>query len=133
MATTKTRAQLVAMALDNLMAVGSGQDAEAEDYDKVDGRLDGLIAELGTREVCDVSDDSEIPIEWTDALAILLADAAAPAFGIPKMAEQARDSVMDRLKVITMRRDAPNRTLRVDTALQGVDGHLTYARWLNGG
>lgn len=78
---TKTRTQLVHEALKNLQAVGAGQTPDDEDYDEVNDKVDSLIAQLAADEVCDVDNDEEIPAEWFDALAELLANACSTKFG----------------------------------------------------
>ena len=71
--TTKTRDELVEMALNDLIVTGAGQSPEAEETEKMDSRVDGLFAELAVRGICEVGDEDEIPIEWTGALSLLLA------------------------------------------------------------
>lgn len=80
--TTKTRADLVNQALRYLGVLAAGQTAATEDYDAVDGHVDGLTAQLQIREVCDVDNVDEIPVEWLAPLAVLLADDAAMEFGL---------------------------------------------------
>ena len=79
--TTKTREELVNEALKNLQAVVAGNEPEDEDYDEVDGKVDTLVAQLAVDEICDVSDLDEIPAEWFDALAELLANNCSTKFG----------------------------------------------------
>lgn len=130
MATTKTRVELVQMAADYLMIVGSGQSLDDEDEDKLDSFVDGLFAELSARGVCDVADDDAIPIEWTSALAELLASDAAPAFGKPKLSPQSRTDTEDRLKVIIKRIDPPRELLKTDLPKGGEAYSLS--RWTSG-
>lgn len=127
---TKTRAQLIAMAADNLMIVGSGQTLADEDSEKIDAQFDVLIGELSARGVCDVDNEDEIPAELCGALAELLANEAAPAFGLPKMSIPSREAIEDRLRVMIRRVQASNRTLKTDLPTHGVP--YTLARWTSG-
>jgi hypothetical protein len=127
---TKTRAQLVAMALDELFAVGTGQSAEAEDTDKVDSRFDGLAGELALRGVVSIANEGEIPAEWCGPLSELLANECGPAFGIARKSMAERDAIEDRLRVMVQRVQAPNRTLRMDSGLRSLGGgSYTQNRW----
>ena len=85
---TKTREQLVNEALKNLQVVGAGQEPDDEDYDEVDDKVESLVAQLAADEVCDVADLSEIPAEWFDALAELLANSCATKFGLQYNADK---------------------------------------------
>lgn len=79
--TTKTREELVNKALFNLEAVGSGQEPADEDYDRVDAGVEPLAEQLAADEICAVSDYDEIPAEWFNYLAELLANSCASEFG----------------------------------------------------
>jgi hypothetical protein len=129
--TTKTRDQLVDMAADELGLTSTGNGAEAEDTQKIDAKVDGLFLELSARGVCDVSDEDAIPIEWTDALALLLADLNASAFGKPRMGHMDRIAVEERIKVMVQRVPPARETLTTDRALRGA-GRLTLSRWSRG-
>lgn len=124
----KTRAQMIALAADELGILGAGQSLADEDEDKIDSRIDGLWAELSVRGVVDVGNDEAIPVEWSGPLAELLANECAPTFGIPKkdvsMAEE-------RLRVMTRRQPASNRTLQFDSPLRSASP-LSYRRWVSG-
>lgn len=80
---TKTRAELVTEALQNLGAIGTGQAAEDDDEDFVDSKVDSLLSQLRVDQICDVSDEDEIPDEWFDSLGQLLANNCATKFGQP--------------------------------------------------
>lgn len=129
--TTKTRAQLVAMALDDLLVVGAGQSAEDEDIEKVDSRFDGLMGELSSRGICTIADENEIPIEWTGPLSELLASECAKAFGKQKMPAEIRTETEDRLQVMVNRSDL-DKKLKIDPALRGGRYGLSLARWTRG-
>lgn len=81
--TTKTRTDLINAALANLGILAAGQSASAEDFNEVDDHIDGLIASLDKRDIVTVDNIEAIPIEWFSALSTLLADQAAPSFGMP--------------------------------------------------
>lgn len=128
---TKNREQLVTMALYKLQVIGSGQDAEDEDYDRVDSYIDGLMTELAVRDVCSIGDMEQIPIEYTTGLSLLLADAAANDFGKPMMGEQARRDIEDRLQVLSRKMNMNTRRLKIDQTLQGTSVY-TRNRWASG-
>jgi hypothetical protein len=86
--TTKTREELVNEALKNMQAVDAGQEPEDEDYDEVDSRVDTLFAQLGADEICTIGNEEEIPGEWFDALAELLANVCATKFGMQFSADK---------------------------------------------
>lgn len=129
---TKTRAELVNMAAEELHVVGSGQSLEAEDGVTIDARVDGLFSELASRGVCDVSNEDEIPVEWCGPLSELLANECAASFGQQKKSAMERESIEERLKVMVMRSQSPNRTLQVDRAIRGGVSSLSYNRWARG-
>lgn len=98
MADTINRARLVDMALENLGALEAGQDPAAEDTGRVDNYVDALFGELRARSIVDVSDDANIPVEWSAALALLLADMNPIPFGKSHMPEQERRLIEQRLR-----------------------------------
>lgn len=78
---TKTRTELIQEAADKLKLVGTGQALEAEYSDKLDGNVDPLFMQLASDGICEVVNDGQIPSEWFDALAGLLANICAPLGG----------------------------------------------------
>jgi hypothetical protein len=82
MALTKTRNDLVNQALSNLGKLAAGQTADAEDFDAVDSHVDGTLSRLAIRDIATVTDDDAIPVEWFDPIAMIVADDAAPEFGM---------------------------------------------------
>lgn len=78
---SRTRVDLVTEALDNLGVTIVGQDPSAEDTAKVDGKVDGLLADLRVRGILYVGDADAIEDEHFDSLGILLANRCAAAFG----------------------------------------------------
>jgi hypothetical protein len=81
MATTKTRQELVNKALSDLGVLPAGAIASATDYADMDGYVDGLIEKLARRNIVYIDDADEIPIEYFAAVAVFLANEAAPEFG----------------------------------------------------
>ena len=132
MDTTKTRAQLVEMAAEELGICNANTSLEAEDAAKIDGRLDGLLGELAARGVVDVSADNDIESTYCGALAQLLANECASVFGAARKSEAERTVIEDRLKVIDQRQPPSKPLLEIDRALQGRGGHLTSSRWSRG-
>jgi hypothetical protein len=78
---TRTRRNLVEQALMNLGVLASGQPAENEDVDRVNGLVDPTLAMLAASDIYYVAYDEEIPIEAFLALAAVLANAAKASFG----------------------------------------------------
>jgi hypothetical protein len=80
----RTRQDWVNEALMDLGIVAAGQTADAEDFDAVDGKVDGLVAwlEAGPNPILNFDDPSVIPDEWFNDLAVLLADRACYMFGL---------------------------------------------------
>lgn len=82
MRTTKTRSELIREAADKLQIVGVGQELEADYADRLDRSLDPMVLQLGADSICNVVDTDNIPSEWFDALAGLLANLCAPMAGV---------------------------------------------------
>lgn len=78
---TKTRSELIREAADKLNIVGTGQALEADYAQKFDNNYDPLMAQLSADGICEVVNDQEIPSEWFDSLAGLLANMTASAGG----------------------------------------------------
>ena len=83
MAPTRTRRDLVNAALANLGILAAGQTADAEDFEAVDDKVEGLIAWLEATEILDLEDVEAIPQEFFNPVAVLLANDAALEFGLP--------------------------------------------------
>lgn len=131
METTKTRADLVAMAADELGITSPDTNLEAEDIAKIDGRLDGLLAELAARGVVNVSADEDIDVTYCGALAELLANECATVFGAARKSESERTMIEDRLKVIDQRQPPAKPYLEVDPLFRR-GGPLSLSRWSRG-
>lgn len=78
-----TRAELVSEAAKKLQILEAGQTLAAEDSVDIDGRIPGLFAQLAADEICVVGDEDDIPDQWLDPLAGLLANMAASTYGKP--------------------------------------------------
>src|SRR6185295_16879817 len=112
----RTRDDLIDEALTNLFADGgAGQAPDAESQAIVDRKVDGLFAELRTRDICNVVNDQQIPAEWFNPLAELLANECATAFGAQK-STALREDAMARLK--DMARNEPMRPLGTERMLR---------------
>ncbi len=79
---TKTRNELVNRALKELGVVGSGQTAEAEDFDEIDDAVEPVMSDLATRDIWVWGNPDEYDDDAFDHLAVLLANARARAFGV---------------------------------------------------
>lgn len=77
----KTRDELVREAADKLNIVGTEQPLEASYADKLDRALDPLLAQLYADGIINVVNDDQIPSEWFDPLAGLLANVCAALGG----------------------------------------------------
>jgi hypothetical protein len=103
----KSPRELANRALTLLGVVAAGQTASAEDYDPCIAGLRPLLAELIANEACNIAvhptDDTraEIPDEYFNALAALLANDAAPAFGIAQADEATRQGLIMRVRRVT--------------------------------
>lgn len=78
---TKSRDELILEAARKLNIVGTGQPLEAEYSEQIDSNVDPLIMQLASDGICNVVTLSEIPSEWFDPLAGLLANVCAPIAG----------------------------------------------------
>lgn len=87
MAITINRAQLVNLALEELQVTGVGQTPAQEDYDKVDGEVDGFLARLAADQVVSIQDEDAIPLAIAEMLGELLAERCNKSFGKPRDAQ----------------------------------------------
>jgi hypothetical protein len=113
MPATKTEREFVNRVLSDLNVVGTGQDAEDEDFADVQGRLATLVAELNTREIVNLTDTSAIPLDLYEPLVEYVVLKVGPGYGRPVAPQGAFDPIEDRLREIT-RSVAPRRTLSTD-------------------
>ncbi len=77
-----TRSDLINRTLGKLGVRAAGQTPNAEDYDNVDGYLDGTLASLAARDVVFVADADAIPSAFLNDIASILARDAASEFGV---------------------------------------------------
>jgi len=77
----KSRHDLIQEAADKLNIVDTGQSLEPDYADKIDTNIDPLLMQLAADGICEVVNDKEIPSEWFDAIAGLLANICAPVAG----------------------------------------------------
>lgn len=90
-----TRENLVSAAAEKLQILEAGQTLEDEDEEKIDAKVPGLFAQLSRDEICAIGDEDDIPDEWFDPLAGLLANMAASTFGKPYSPDVKRIFEMD--------------------------------------
>lgn len=110
-----TRTDLANKALSKLMEDGgAGQSPAAEDTQKADDAIDGMVAFLDERQIYSVADPDDIPLAAFDTLALYLAGLIGTDFGKSEMEGKARcDLAEARLMLLTATR--PSReTLAVD-------------------
>jgi hypothetical protein len=132
--TTYTRTMLANEALELLqMGGGLGGAPDAEDTQKMDRKIDAVLAELSERGIVDIPDVGDIPPAYFSPLAEILANEAAPNFSKQKN-PAVRESAEERLKIMTNNTPATNKTLGVDRSLPtGRRTGLSLARWTTGG
>ena len=80
---TKTRTDLIARAAAELGVLPSGQPLSDEDATTIGNLLEPLARQLSLDDVLDVPDTGAIAPEYFLPLARLLANEAAPSFGLP--------------------------------------------------
>jgi hypothetical protein len=78
---SKTRDELILEAAIRLNIVGTGQELEVEYADRIDANFDPLMMQLAADGVCNVVNDQDIPVQWFDGLAGLLANVSAAVAG----------------------------------------------------
>lgn len=105
----KTQTELFNRALIKVGAVGSGQTASAEDVAIASAAIGPLLAELAALSVVYIAttdDESveEIPDEFFQGLATILAMDIAAEFGLPAPTDDARQNAMNVLRRINAQR-----------------------------
>lgn len=81
----KSRNDLIIATLKLLQADGgAGQAPAPENVVEIDSIIDGKLAELNRREIYFANDPDSFEDESVNALAIILANTAAPTFGEPR-------------------------------------------------
>ena len=86
-----TQDDLVIAVLEELVITGAGEDIEPEDSALVKRRYLRIREELSRRFLVDWDADDDIPDAALAAMALLVADDCAPAFGKPKDAVRAQE------------------------------------------
>ncbi|HZP68376.1 MAG TPA: hypothetical protein VFB29_00415 [Pseudolabrys sp.] len=113
----KTQRDLVNRVLSDLNEVGAGQDAEIEDFNDVNSRVDTIIAELNAREIINVSDTANIPDEFFEPLVEYVVLKVGPGYGRPMADVLSVSNVEDRLREVSRPR-AARRLLSTDGVLR---------------
>jgi hypothetical protein len=78
----RTSTDLVTEALSNLGVLSAGNSPDPEDFNWIDEKLDAIFRKLAGLEICYVSDPANIPGEWFDDLAAIVAGQCASKFGL---------------------------------------------------
>lgn len=89
--TFKTRDQFIQEALLTLSIIEPGEAAAAEDYDTVYGKVDTLLAQLATDNICYIQNPEQIDLDLFEPLVRLLANVCGPRFGSPVNMEAKKD------------------------------------------
>lgn len=84
-----TQAQLISHTLEELQALGAGQDVSSTDAAFVSSRVPGVVASLKARRIVTISNIEAIPDDVFPHLVIVLADVCAQANGAPRDEERA--------------------------------------------
>jgi hypothetical protein len=77
----RNQGDLITEALANLGVLASGQNIDVEDYNYVANKLDSILRSLMGLEICVVADANNIPGEWFDFLADIVASQCLSKFG----------------------------------------------------
>jgi hypothetical protein len=77
----RSSADLITKALADLGVLAVGQAQDPEDTTYVQGELDSIFRELAALEICFVSDPNNIPGEWFQNLASIVAGECCTKFG----------------------------------------------------
>lgn len=109
----KTRQELITATLKLLNAVGAGQAPSPEDIDEIDRIIDGVIEELNDINAYTNMNRDEYEDKHVDALATIIAVAAAPSFGQQKNYDSRADAIT-RLRAMTPETYVTGSVLAVD-------------------
>ena len=77
------RDDLITHILEELKVVPAGQPAAATEFEVVDEHLNGILGELGARNIIGVGNTDQIPIEIMEGLAQAVGRRVANLFSIP--------------------------------------------------
>jgi hypothetical protein len=83
MSTTRTRPEIIDRVLKELVVLGVGQTASAEDVAAVEELIDDTIEELVGQEVIRLDDNDNFPSVIVNPLVRYLAEVAAPGYARP--------------------------------------------------
>jgi hypothetical protein len=74
--------QLINEVLSRLGVLSQGQATDPEDFSYVQLMVEPTLARLNSLEVVPVADENNIPLEWYESLADILAEACAAKFNV---------------------------------------------------
>jgi hypothetical protein len=74
--------QLINEVLSRLGVLSQGQTTDPEDFSYVQTMVEPTLAMLNSLEIVPVADENNIPIEWYESLANILAQSCAPKFNV---------------------------------------------------
>lgn len=116
----KTRADLIADVLEDLNEAGTGQPISTEDYNKIDGSLDAIFANLLGRNVILQPIDDEIEDYLFDPLCAVVVGRHARAFGLGSNDRVKAEAMAGEKQLRTLSRinRGTSNTLKVDQALR---------------
>lgn len=78
---SKSRDDLIREAADRLQIVGTDQDLEEAYAERINVNVDPLLLQLTADGICNITNSNDIPGEWFDAIAGLLANICAGIAG----------------------------------------------------
>lgn len=125
-----TRAELIEAVADELRLTSVGQSLAVEDSEKIDSKIDGVLADLAGRQVIYVGDADNVPDAAAEYLAVIIKDACASAFG-QQRDPALRELMEEKLRVLVRKIPPTKATLKIDRALTG-RANYTYDDWLWG-
>jgi hypothetical protein len=79
-----SREKLVLLALEELGVPGAGQTPSAEDKKTIDDKLNSVMDDLAERNIYTWGDPDQTPDAAAIHLAVVMAQASARSFGVPK-------------------------------------------------
>jgi hypothetical protein len=113
---SKTRTELKTAALEDLLVIGTGETASAEDLAAVETYVDPMLAALNAEGIYFNADPNEVEDEAFIYLAGLLAQHCAPRFG--KALQPAMVAYFEgRLKSVARANKGSGQRLKVDRGL----------------
>ena len=113
----KTQRELINRVLNDLSAIGNGEDAEVEDFQDIEQRLETLVAELNVRQILNLSTTTNIPEELFEVLVEYVKAKAGPGYGKPDPDIVTVSGLEDRMREISWP-DVGRRTMNTDAVLR---------------